>query len=58
MQQAEIWIVDADRGYRSAFNRHMAAYNFTLCIENRLKMSQLHTPIPYKGRLLIYQRTE
>lgn len=56
-QHAEVWMVDADRGYRSSFNRQMATYNFTLCKENHLKKQlQSHTTAPYKGRLSIYRR--
>jgi len=55
---AEVWIVDQDRGYRPAFNRHMADYGFELFKDKRLAQ---HPPegqggTPYKGRLLKYQR--
>ncbi len=54
--EAEVWIVDPNRGNRPAFNRQMAAAGFALHEEH------LHVPAAasvdaYKGRVLIYQRT-
>lgn len=56
---AEVWIVDPDRGNRSAFNRYMAVHGFQLQQENRLQ--QPASPDEgrlkqYKGRLLVYRR--
>lgn len=52
---AEVWIVDPNRGNRTAFNRQMSALGF------RLREERLDTPASaatarYKGRLLIYCR--
>ena len=57
MPQAEVWIVDPDRGNRSAFNRLMRLQGFEL-EESRLdQAASQHLP-SYKGRLLTYRRTE
>jgi predicted nicotinamide N-methyase len=56
---AEVWVVDPDRGYRTAFNRQLAGYGFQLRQDERLWQ-----PAPlgegtrheYRGRLLVYQR--
>lgn len=52
---AEVWIVDPDRGNRSAFNRDMAAQGF-LMREERLDQPESEGVAAYKGRLLVYQR--
>lgn len=55
---AEVWMVDPDRGHRSAFNRHMATYGFQLMRDTRLGRS-LPSAVAaqdYKGRLLVYRR--
>lgn len=54
---AEVWIVDANRGYRSAFNHHMSEYRFVLFDDMQLiqKFGQ-SSARPYKGRLLKYRR--
>jgi len=54
---AEAWIVDAGRGYRSAFDRHMMQQGFDL-VENILltQTSSRQGKPPYKGRLLKYAR--
>ncbi len=55
---AEVWIVDPDRGNRSAFNRAMAGQGF----EHRQERLSASLPagagsLPgYKGRLLVYWR--
>lgn len=57
--EAEVWVVDPDRGYRTAFNRHLAAYGFELQHDDRLRQpapSGEHPPHDYRGRLLVYQR--
>ena len=53
---AEVWIVDPDRGNRPAFNRQMAAEGFGMC-EERLSNEATLTAAAYKGRLLMYRRT-
>lgn len=53
---AEVWIVDQNRGYRPAFNRHMAGYGFELVKDKRLTHEGVEGGVPYKGRLLKYQR--
>lgn len=53
---AEVWIVDPDRGNRPAFTRQMADNGFGLT-QQRLDNAATATAPPYKGRLLIYQRT-
>lgn len=55
MPQAEVWIVDPDRGNRPAFNRHMSANGFGMR-EQRLDRAATTVTEAYKGRLLIYQR--
>lgn len=52
---AEVWIVDPDRGNRSAFSRQMAALDFAVR-EERLDTPELAGAAAYKGRLLVYQR--
>ena len=52
----EVWIVDPDRGNRPAFTRQMAGNGFGLT-QQRLDNAATATAPPYKGRLLIYQRT-
>jgi predicted nicotinamide N-methyase len=52
---AEIWIVDPDRGNRSAFHRCMAAHDFVMR-EERLSHPALPDIDAYKGRILIYTR--
>ena len=51
---AEVWIVDPDRGNRAPFNRHMAALGFRLR-EERLDRAATPTVAAYKGRLLVYR---
>ncbi len=53
---AEVWIVDPDRGNRPAFNRHMQAQGFDLN-EERLDRSATLDTLAYKGRLLTYRRS-
>jgi hypothetical protein len=52
---ALVWIVDPDRGNRSAFNRHMAQLGFGL-EETRLDRVADADGAAYKGRLLSYRR--
>ena len=51
---ALVWIVDPDRGNRSAFNRNMAAQGFALH-EARLDHEATLGAAAFKGRLLTYQ---
>jgi predicted nicotinamide N-methyase len=53
----EVWIVDPDRGNRSAFSRRMASAGFALR-EERLDMPAVLDAAAYKGRLLVYSRAE
>jgi predicted nicotinamide N-methyase len=55
MPDAEIWIVDPDRGNRPAFHRHMQRQGFG-CEEIRLGGPALAGLAAYKGRLLLYRR--
>lgn len=52
---AEIWIVDPNRGNRSAFHKQMAAHGFGV-VEERLDHPTRGDLPAYKGRLLVYQR--
>lgn len=54
---AEVWIVDPDRGNRAAFNRRMAEHGFDLH-EERLDRAASGRSPAYKGRLLVYRRGE
>ena len=53
---AQIWIVDPNRGNRSAFNKQMVANGFEV-VEERLDHAAFADKPAYKGRLLVYQRT-
>jgi predicted nicotinamide N-methyase len=56
---AEVWLVDPNRGHRTVFNRHMAAYGFQLMRDKRLgRQTSLGAggADDYKGRLLVYRR--
>jgi predicted nicotinamide N-methyase len=55
-ENAEIWIVDPDRGNRAAFTMQMAHLGFQVREERLDKLATEHTPA-YKGRLLVYSRT-
>jgi len=52
---AQIWIVDPNRGNRSAFHKQMAAHGFEVT-EERLDHPVRGDLPAYKGRLLVYQR--
>ncbi len=54
--EAEVWIVDPDRGNRPAFNRQMASQGFVMR-EERLDQRASDGVPAYKGRLLMYRRT-
>ena len=51
----EVWIVDPDRGNRSAFNRQMSRQGFDHD-EQRLDCAEPQNAPTYKGRLLTYSR--
>ncbi len=53
--QAQVWIVDPDRGNRPAFSRQMAALGFSLQ-EQRLDHVATPSLAAYKGRMLTYSR--
>lgn len=52
---AEVWIVDPDRGNRGGFNRRMAELGFHVG-EQRLDRAASASGSGYKGRLLVYRR--
>lgn len=55
--QAEIWIIDPDRGHRPAFTRQMATYGFELVEQERIEEVTMNDDgMAYKGRLLRYMR--
>jgi predicted nicotinamide N-methyase len=53
--RAEVWIIDPDRGNRSAFHRQMTAAGFGR-EEERLDSADLPDAPAYKGRLITYRR--
>ncbi|NLC35993.1 MAG: SAM-dependent methyltransferase, partial [Alcaligenaceae bacterium] len=55
--QAEVWIIDPDRGHRPAFTRQMATYGFELAEQERIEEIAMDDGgMAYKGRLLRYMR--
>jgi predicted nicotinamide N-methyase len=52
---AQIWIVDPNRGNRTTFHKQMAIQGFDV-VEERLDHPALADRPAYKGRLLVYQR--
>lgn len=58
LPEAEVWIVDPNRGYRNAFSRAMAGYGFQLARDKVLgaRGTGSQQPAGYKGRLLVYRR--
>lgn len=52
---AEIWIVDPDRGNRAAFSKQMVNLGFGVR-EERLDERATAAAVAYKGRLLVYSR--
>jgi hypothetical protein len=52
--QAQVLIIDPNRGQRSAFNKCMSAHQFDLKQTDILL--PLHDLTPYRGSLLNYQR--
>lgn len=57
LPESEVWIVDANRGYRPALNRQMSEYGFGLSDDIRLDDGPFRRDKqPYKGRLLKYHR--
>lgn len=59
--QAEVWIVDPDRGHRNKFTQEMARHGFSLvrqvCLRDRPILTPEGGELPYKGRCLQYQRS-
>ncbi|WP_226954754.1 class I SAM-dependent methyltransferase [Mesopusillimonas faecipullorum] len=58
--QAEVWIVDPDRGHRNRFTQEMAQYGFKLmwqvCLRDRPILTAEGEELAYKGRCLQYRR--
>ncbi len=52
---SEIWVVDPNRGNRTAFHKHMARAGFTLH-EQVLNLLAHADEAAYKGRMLTYTR--
>ncbi|MEO5689082.1 MAG: SAM-dependent methyltransferase [Burkholderiaceae bacterium] len=52
---AEVWIVDPNRGNRSAFHRNMARHGFRM-EESLLDQDERDGIAAYKGRMLTYRR--
>ena len=52
---AEVWVVDPNRGNRSHFHRNMATQGFTLS-EETLSISATENEAAYQGRMLTYSR--
>lgn len=55
--QAQIWIIDPDRGNRAAFSRQMAERGYGVT-ETRLDRDATDTAPAYKGRWLVYARKD
>ena len=55
--EAEVWIIDPNRGHRPAFVRHMATYGFELVQQDRIEEAGagLDGGV-YRGQLLRFQR--
>lgn len=57
MPEAEVWILDANRGYRTRLNHHMSEHRFTLFDDIRLNQKHCQSGNrTHKGRLLKYRR--
>lgn len=58
--KSEVWIMDANRGYRNHFSRHMAEYGFSLAEEKKIQRpfayNATQAPKMYSGRFLLYRR--
>lgn len=52
---AAVWIIDPNRGNRTAFNRQMSAGGFLMHEECIDVLASMHTPA-YNGRCLVYAR--
>ena len=55
-EQAEVWIVDSNRGYRPAFNRKMDVLGFALSSDNII-IEDNPGQEKFSGRLLVYHRS-
>lgn len=53
--QAQVWIIDTNRGNRAAFVRQMAGRGFKLT-ETRIEAPAANGIAPYRGRLLSFQK--
>lgn len=60
-RQAEVWVVDPDRGHRNKFTQEMSRYGFELvrqvCLRDRPILLPEGKELSYKGRCLQYQRS-
>lgn len=60
-EQAEVWVVDPDRGHRSKFTQEMARHGFDLtrqvCLRDRPILTPEGDELAYKGRCLQYRRS-
>ncbi len=54
-EKSEVWVVDPNRGYRSAFNQKMKTLGFELNSDNAIIEDDPDAE-QYRGRLLIYNR--
>jgi len=56
-EDAEVWIIDPDRGHRPAFTRAMGNFGFELVDDERIEAGQAPGgDQSYKGRMLTYRR--
>ncbi|MGO2132748.1 MAG: class I SAM-dependent methyltransferase [Halomonas sp.] len=59
--ESEVWITDANRGYRSRFNRYMAEHGFSLVKDKPVRRPLMYARSgleePYSGRFLLYRRS-
>lgn len=60
-EQAEVWVVDPDRGHRNKFTQEMGLLGFELvqqvCLRDRSILTPEGKELSYKGRCLQYQRS-
>lgn len=58
--EAEVWVMDPNRGYRNQFSRAMSAFGFSLVRDKKIQRPYAYnleeTPQPYSGRFLVYKR--
>lgn len=57
---AEVWVMDPNRGYRNRFSRAMSDYGFSLAHDKKIQRPYAYNldeiPQPYSGRFLVYKR--